>query len=51
MAINKVKVASERAKMKLRGEILTHKVKAEEHRQLAAQKRSNLADLTSGTKK
>ncbi len=51
MAVNKVKMATERAKMKLQSEILSHRVRIEETKQALAQKRKNLTELRSATKK
>lgn len=51
MATNKVTVAHERAKMKLRSDILTHRVRIEENKQALIVKRKNLAELTKATKK
>lgn len=50
MAISKVKVAQERAKMKLQSEILAAKVRIEENRIQLANKRQQLNDLKQSTK-
>lgn len=51
MAVNKVKMATERAKMKLQSDILNARVRQEELKQSLATKRKNLAELRSATKK
>lgn len=51
MATNKVKVAHERAKMKLQSEILSGRVRVEELKQQLTQKRKNLQELRSASKR
>lgn len=51
MATNKVKVAHERAKMKLQSDILSARVRIEELKQGLVGKRKNLAELRQATKK
>jgi hypothetical protein len=51
MAVNKVKMASERAKMKLQSDILSSRARIEEMKQNLATKRKNLNELRAATKR
>lgn len=48
--MSKIKVATERAKMTLRSQILNHQVKIEENKQALAAKRKQLAEMRAVTK-